>query len=54
MRPAECGACRPGDAPRFITDFDNLLLAHADRGRVLPEHTRKRPACRMASSRARF
>lgn len=28
--------------PRFIAEFDNLLLSHADRSRVLPEDARKR------------
>ncbi|MDQ0377890.1 winged helix DNA-binding domain-containing protein [Amycolatopsis thermophila] len=28
--------------PRFIAEFDNLLLSHADRSRVLPEGARKR------------
>ncbi|TVT20662.1 winged helix DNA-binding domain-containing protein, partial [Amycolatopsis rhizosphaerae] len=27
--------------PRFIAEYDNLLLAHADRGRVLSEQMRK-------------
>jgi hypothetical protein len=38
--------------PRFLPDYDNLVLAHAERGRVLPEEHRKKVFLSAARVRA--
>jgi hypothetical protein len=40
--------------PRFIPDYDNLLLSHADRGRVISDEHRKRVFLSAARVRATF
>ena len=47
----------PADAPappRFVPDYDNLVLSHAERGRVLPEEHRKKVLLSAARVRATF
>ncbi|MCE0447264.1 winged helix DNA-binding domain-containing protein [Streptomyces tricolor] len=45
LRPPGRPAPRPGDpgAARFLPEFDNLLLSHADRARVVIETSASRP-----------
>ncbi len=38
--------------PRFVPDYDNLVLSHAERGRVLPEEHRKKVFLSAARVRA--
>jgi hypothetical protein len=38
--------------PRFVPDYDNLVLSHAERGRVLPEEHRNRVFLSAARVRA--
>jgi hypothetical protein len=38
--------------PRFLPDYDNLVLSHAERGRVLPEEHRKKILLSAARVRA--
>jgi Winged helix DNA-binding domain len=40
--------------PRFIPDYDNLLLSHADRGRVISDEHRKKVFLSAARVRATF
>ena len=47
----------PADAPappRFIPEYDNLLIAHADRSRILPEADRTKVFLSAARVRATF
>jgi hypothetical protein len=47
----------PGDIPappRFVPDYDNLVLSHADRRRVIPDEHRKRVFLSAARVRATF
>jgi GNAT superfamily N-acetyltransferase len=46
-----------GDAPappRFVPDYDNLVLSHAERGRVISDEHRKRVFLSAARVRATF
>jgi hypothetical protein len=46
-----------GDAPappRFVPEYDNLVLSHADRGRVISDEHRKRVFLSAARVRATF
>jgi hypothetical protein len=40
--------------PRFVPDYDNLVLSHVDRGRVLPDEHRKKVFLSAARVRATF
>ncbi|MDQ3435800.1 MAG: winged helix DNA-binding domain-containing protein [Actinomycetota bacterium] len=40
--------------PRFVPDYDNLVLSHADRGRVISEEHRKKVFLSAARVRATF
>jgi hypothetical protein len=40
--------------PRFVPDYDNLVLSHAERGRVLPDEHRKKVFLSAARVRATF
>jgi hypothetical protein len=40
--------------PRFVPDYDNLVLSHAERGRVVPDEYRKRVFLSAARVRATF
>ena len=40
--------------PRFVPDYDNLVLSHVERGRVLPDEHRKRIFLSAARVRATF
>jgi hypothetical protein len=40
--------------PRFVPDYDNLILSHLDRGRVVPEEHRKKVFLSAARVRATF
>jgi hypothetical protein len=40
--------------PRFVPDYDNLVLSHADRGRVIPDEHRKKVFLSAARVRATF
>jgi hypothetical protein len=40
--------------PRFVPDYDNLILSHAERGRVVPEEHRKKIFLSAARVRATF
>jgi hypothetical protein len=40
--------------PRFVPDYDNLVLSHAERGRVLPDEHRKKIFLSAARVRATF
>jgi hypothetical protein len=47
----------PGDTPappRFVPDYDNLVLSHADRGRVISDEHRKKVFLSAARVRATF
>jgi len=47
----------PGDTPappRFVPEYDNLVLSHADRGRVISEEHRKKVYLSAARVRATF
>ena len=36
--------------PRFVPDYDNLVLSHAERGRMVPESTARRSSSRPPGS----
>jgi Winged helix DNA-binding domain len=40
--------------PRFVPDYDNLVLSHADRGRVISDEHRKKVFLSAARVRATF
>jgi hypothetical protein len=40
--------------PRFVPDYDNLVLSHVERGRVLPDEHRKKVFLSAARVRATF
>jgi hypothetical protein len=40
--------------PRFVPDYDNLILSHAERGRVVPDEHRKKVFLPAARVRATF
>ena len=40
--------------PRFVPDYDNLVLSHAERGRVVPNEHRKKIFLPAARVRATF
>jgi hypothetical protein len=47
----------PADSPappRFVPDYDNLVLSHAERGRVVPDRHRKKVFLSAARVRATF
>ena len=49
MPPADTPA-----PPRFVPDYDNLILSHAERGRVVPDEHRKKIFLSAARVRATF
>ena len=47
----------PADTPapsRFVPDYDNLVLSHAERGRVVPDEHRKKVFLSAARVKATF